>query len=265
MLCSMAFVAPDGSVVVRALGTGSVFDVALVTWRGRTVVAKRLAPRMLREPMAHDALRREREFLELHRHRALPEVMSSGDDEAGPYVLQTQTMGTPLATLMERGALPRTLVVSVARAAFGALAEIHALATRPALGDLSPDDLFVGKVRGAVGFVDFGQSSWNAQPALPEERGTLPYTPPEVARGDGVWSASSDIYALAAMCAEAALGRALCTATGPGRLAEIAERGIEPAVLSALPAPLAALAAALSYRRADRPELEEVCSELAGG
>ena len=231
----MAFVAPAGVVLGRFLGVGTIFEVALVEVDGTSCVCKRLTPRMRTEPRAHAAMEREVGFLERVQHPAVPRLLGRGDDAHGPYVLQTKAPGQSIASLAERGPLPADMLLSVATAAFAALAEIHARPDELALGDLSPEDLFVGKKRGAVCFVDFGQASWRGRAGAPDERGTLPFVPPEVARGEARWTQRSDVYALAALMLFAATGSDFCTSTGAARLAEIGERGIDPAVANVLP------------------------------
>lgn len=246
----MEFVAPEGARLVRILGAGSIFHVALVEHGSDTCVCKRLTPRMRDEERAHAALEREARFLDLARHPAVPTLIRRDVDTRGPFLLQSFVRGTPLARLVERGAVPGALVTSIARAALAALAEIHARPHRLVLGDLAPDDLFVGGRRGEIVFVDFGQASWAGHPPVTEERGTLPFSPPEVARGDEPWSQASDVYATAAMMAFAALGREPCRTEGPARLTEVADRGLD---LTGLDGPLrAALEPMLSFDRRQR-------------
>lgn len=241
---SMAFVAPPGVILRRFLGVGTIFEVATVEHAQTVCVCKRLTPRMRAEPRAHAAMDREVGFLQRARHVAVPRLLGRGDDQHGPYVLQTKAPGQSLASLAERGPLPDDMLLRVASAAFGALAEIHALPDELVLGDLSPDDLFLGRKRGSVCFVDFGQASWRGRPGAPDERGTLPFVPPEVARGEARWTQTSDVYALAALMLFAAIGGDFCTSSGAARLAEIGEHGVDPAAAEVLPE---ALRAALRF------------------
>ncbi len=227
----MRFPAPSGLEVERVIAAGSVFLVASGRRADERVICKRLLPRMRHEPLAQAAAEREIRALSLARHRALPRLLHHGADEHGPFIVQSLAEGTALAELVEGGPLPGPLLAAVLRASFSALHEIHRLADdggplELALGDLSPDDLVIGKRRDQLWFVDLGQASWRDQAAGEHERGTPPYVPPEVARGEVRWDQTADVFALAALMAHAATGREPSVATGPARLAEIGDRGL---------------------------------------
>ncbi len=223
----MSFAAPSGTEMLRILGMGTIFVVALVEVSNTTCVCKRLTPRMRGEPRARRAAKREAHFLSMARHDALPQLIAHGDDEHGPFILESEAEGISLASLVARGPLPSAVIMAIAQSAYAAMAEIHEQPQEFALGDLSPEDLFIGHRRGAIGFVDFGQSSWRGRPAEPEERGTLPYAPPEVTRGDALWTQASDVYALAALMVFAAIGEVPCRTEGAARIAEIADQGLD--------------------------------------
>jgi eukaryotic-like serine/threonine-protein kinase len=220
---------------VEELGAGTVFRVALVSRAGDRVICKRLRPRIVE---AHEAFEREQGALRLAAGLAeIPALVDAGCDEAGPWLLETAIEGTTLAALAERGPLPAALLASIAHASFAALARLHDRGL--CHGDLAPDHVLVGKARGAIALIDFGMASWPAHPPSPAARGTLPYAPPEVARGEAVWSAACDVYALAATLAHAALGRPLVDAQGAALLAAVCERrldldGLDPHLLGAL-------------------------------
>ncbi len=253
--------------LVRAIGAGSIFEVALVEHRGRPCICKRLKLRMLDEPAGQQAIQRETELLGAIRHPSVPQLIAAGSDERGPYVLQTQAEGLPLRALVEgyaeRGEpVPRNLMTILLRSAFEALAELHGYVTGERRltfvhGDIGPDHLLVGK--GRVTFIDFGQARWDGMAAQPgsRERGTLPYLSPEVARGEQEPDQASDVFALAATLAFAALGRDPCQAEGPAaRLVEIAERGLDLEALGRCPSLTAqargALLRALAYDHRQR-------------
>ena len=61
----MAFQPPAGTELVEALGTGTVFSVALVREGAATLMCKRLASRFLREPAGRAAILREAKVLAL--------------------------------------------------------------------------------------------------------------------------------------------------------------------------------------------------------
>jgi eukaryotic-like serine/threonine-protein kinase len=237
--------APAGTTLVRALGAGTVFELALVEREGQRLLCKRLKERLVGERAAENALERERTVLERAKHPSLPRLHDTGRDDRGPWLLESAVDGVPLRVLVEsriaQGAsLPSAMVRRVGRRAFAVLAELHALADDGGPfdlvhGDLSPDHLLVGKAQrgaggGDVGFVDFGLARWRgmAPELCGDERGTLPFVAPEIARGERAPDQAGDVYALAAVLAFAVLGRDPVKApTSAGRLVEVAEQGVE--------------------------------------
>jgi serine/threonine-protein kinase len=260
----MAFAPPSGTVLLEALGAGTVFQVALVRDGDEVLVCKRPTSRAVREPAARAALVREAKALSLARHPALPTVRRVGSDEHGPYLLETRVLGLSLRALVaawrERGALPALLLGHVAAEATRALAEIHALAGEQgplqlSHGDLGPDHVLL-EPHGAVRFVDLGAARWAGMRAdeASGDRGTLPYAAPEVTRGEQAPDAAGDVYALAATLLFVATGEPPCAArTEPAMVAEIGEHGIAPARVETATAFSAeqrgALAAALRFER----------------
>jgi eukaryotic-like serine/threonine-protein kinase len=232
------FFAPKGTELVRPLGGGSVFEVALVRTSEATLVCKRLAAPALAAREGRAAMVREARLLSMIEHPALPRLVRVGNDARGPFFLETFAEGTSVRGLVEgwreRGRnVPETLVRHVALLAFEALAEIAELsdASGPldvVHGDISPDHVLVGPL-GEIRFVDLGAARFRGlEPELEtDDRGTLPYAAPEVARGDAKPGQTHDVYALAATLVLLATGEPLCEATTePARLAEVATRGV---------------------------------------
>jgi serine/threonine protein kinase len=246
----MAYPAPPETELVARIGSGSVFDVALVRDGAedeeRVLVCKRLTPRMLREPLARAALVREAKALSLAKHPALPALVRVGSDAHGPFVLEERAEGASLRkvvqTWRDRGRpVPPRLVAHIARASIEALAELHELADDAgpiALvhGDLGPDHVLLGPV-GEIRVIDFGASRFRGHgtDAAWEDRGTLPFVAPEVARGEAPPSAAGDVYALAAtLLFLVASGEPICRARGEAAmLVEIGERGVRVDLLGA--------------------------------
>jgi eukaryotic-like serine/threonine-protein kinase len=264
----MSFVPPPGTTLVCALGAGSVFEVAVVRRDGREHICKRLRPRMLQELPARRALEREARLLERVRHPTLPELFESSADAWGPYLLESCLRGATLRELVEgwqeRGAaMPVALVSHVVRAAFDALAQLHACADHDGPlelvhGDLGPDHVVLGEA-GQIYFVDFGQARWRGmdRALCGADRGTLPFVAPELARGEVEPDQSSDVFALGATMAFAALGRPPCGADTPAALlVEVSEHGLDLAALASSErldlAARAALGAALRFDRSAR-------------
>ena len=235
---AMHFHAPEGTDLVAPLATGAVFMVALVRDRGEVVVCKRLLPRVRAEPAARAAMAREGLALSRARHPSLPDLRRVGADAQGPFILETRARGASVRALVDgwnaRGkGVPPRLVAHVAAAAAEALAELHELADdRGPLalshGDLGPDHVILGPL-GDVRFVDLGAARLaGMDPALrTDDRGTLPFAAPEVARGEASPDQAADVYALAATLLYLATGGPLCAARGDAAmLLEIGERGL---------------------------------------
>lgn len=223
---------------------------------------------MRQEGVALRALKREQEVLRLVVADSVPTLLAAGEDEHGPFLVESAHEGLPLRALVEalvarRGRVPPAMLLSLARAAFDALAELHEAedAQGPlevTHGDLGPDHVIVGPARpgerGRLGFVDFGQARARGLPGEAGERGTLPFVSPEVARAERDVDQEADVFALAATIAFAALGRDPCRSeTASARLVEIAERGLDLDALPELGAPLdAVLREALAFDRDER-------------
>lgn len=255
----MAYPAPQGTELVALIGAGSVFEVALVREVGRgegargdldrTVVCKRLRPRVREEPAGRAAIAREAQLLSLARHPSLPSLLRVGSDAAGPFVLETFAEGASLHAVAAAwasarpGGVPARLFVHLAHAATTALAEIHELhdAGGPLSivhGDLAPDHVRMGP-HGEIRFVDFGASRYRGMDARLDagDRGTLPYVAPEVARGEGAPDQAGDVYALAATLLFLATGEPLAPALDEGALLlTIGEHGLPPSSFARLDA-----------------------------
>lgn len=269
----MAYAAPEGTDLVRRLGAGTTFDVALVRERqrdeGRLLVCKRLTPRMAREPAGRAAIVREAKALALAKHPAIPALARVGTDPYGPFVLETPLEGVPMRGLVEawraRGKpVPPRLVAHIARAAIEVLAEIHELTVEGGPielvhGDIGPDHVLLGPL-GDVRFIDFGAARFRGMESglATDDRGTLPYVAPEVARGEAPPSAQADVYALAATLLFVASGGPICRARDEAAmLVEVGERGVRVDLLDGAeglaPEERSALRAALSIDPASRP------------
>jgi eukaryotic-like serine/threonine-protein kinase len=247
----MRFLAPAGTELVEPLPGGSVFQVARVREGGAVVVCKRLLPRVRSEPAGRAAIVREATALSRARHPALPDLLRVGSDAQGPFVLEAHAAGTSVRDLVAGwrnrhagghaggrpgGGVPPRLVAHLALAAAEALAEVHELVGEGgplglSHGDLGPDHLLLGPL-GEARFIDFGAARFaGMDPALETgDKGTLPFTPPEVARGEATPGPAADVYALAATLLFLAIGGApLVAARDEGAmLLEVGERGLAP-------------------------------------
>lgn len=276
------YIAPKGTQLLEHLGTGSVFDVALVRDEGHTLICKRLSTRVMREPAGRAAIIREAQVLSLASHPALPALIRVGADGHGPFILETRREGSSLRDVLAgwqaRGRRPpRALVAYVVRAAIETLAELQELEAVDGSGpielvhgDLAPDHLLLGSI-GDIGLVDLGAARFRAMdPELETgDRGTLPFVAPEVARGESPPTRRADVYALAATLAHFATGAPLTRARDEAAmLAEIGGGGVQLDARFAedtlAPAERAALRRALSPDPADRPASARALLESMG-
>jgi serine/threonine protein kinase len=271
-----AFVAPAGATVEAIIGRGSVFEVAVVVYGGRRLVAKRPRPELRGDAAAARAVEREAAVLSLLDDRRVPAVVASGADQTGPFVLETLVEGPSFRSLSESGAsLPWSARASLALRAVVLFRELHALSDAGgplgfSHGDPSPDHLVLASVDDLevveVGLLDFGSASARGVPPVEAgARGTLPYVAPELCRGEVTPSAATDRYALAVVLGQFLSGARLCKATeAAAMLLEIGDRGHDVAALASLPAPVQnALARLLAFQSTDRPgDLDELARAL---
>jgi serine/threonine protein kinase len=243
------------------VGTGTLFEVRHFREQGRDLVVKRLLPRFRREPEARAALAREAHVLSAVRHRAVPEIVRVGTDDHGPFLVETFVAGTSIRRIVDswsdRGGVPGRLAAHVTRRAFEVLAQLCA-ASGPSgplgfvHGDIGPEHVVVTP-EVDVRLVDFGASRISDLPVslLGDPRGTLPFTAPEIARGEAPLSAAGDVYSMAATALFLASGEPLCAATeAAAMLLEVGTRGVRTELLlraaAFRPAEKEALAAALA-------------------
>jgi serine/threonine protein kinase len=251
---------PAGYTILRPLGIGTVFAVAVVRdGRGRELICKRAA----RPDIAATALALEREaaVLEKLQGRDTPRLVEAGRDGRGGFLVESVAPGAPLRDFVDRSTpLSPAEVLTLARAAANALARLHHAADdqgalRFVHGDLSPDNVFY-EAPSAVTFVDFSSAVFRdaPSPALPDDRGTAPYAAPEVLRQEAHPTAASDTYALAATLLAVALGAPIVQAQNDaGRLYEAASQGVMRHLLDERadldPAFRSAIAEALQYEQ----------------
>ncbi|HEX8790671.1 MAG TPA: phosphotransferase [Polyangiaceae bacterium] len=226
---------------------------------GAACVCKRLTARTESEAWMRARLVAEGQLLARLQGRGAPRLVASGEDAYGPWLVLERVDGEPLAARMgfaERAADPAWAALA-ARAAFGALAQVHAEGV--VHGDLSPDNVMLSADAREATLLDFGLSVWPGAPPMPEGpfRGTLLYAAPEVARGDSP-DARSDAFALAASLLHVASGEPPRTApTQAAMLLSAGEQSVEPwarRAAATLPAALAAgLVACCAFERDARP------------
>jgi serine/threonine protein kinase len=252
---------PSGFQLIEPLGVGTVFAVALVTdAQGRELICKRAA-----DPRFSTALERERDLLAILCGACVPELVASGHDARGGFLVETRAGGAPVRELMTAGqAIPSAATcLELARASTHALATLHTLRDGKGPfnfvhGDISPDNLFF-EPPASVTFIDFSSASWREAPEPPhlDDRGTAPYAAPELLRQETRATAECDTYALAATLLAVIVGVPIVRATTEAaRLYEAGSEGIQWARIERradLPPDFrSAISEALQYERALR-------------
>lgn len=240
----MSFIAPKGTEFVRLLGGGSVFEVGLVRIGNEELVCKRLVPLALDAREGRAAMVREARLCAMIDHPALPRLVRVGNDWRGPFFLQTFIKGESIRAVVEgfqeKGRpAPPTLVRHIAVLALTALAELAELSDESGPlgvvhGDIGPDHVILSPI-GEVRFLDLGAARFRGlEPELDtDDRGTLPWAAPEVARGEAKPGQTSDVYSLAATLLFLAVGEPLCEAKAEAALlAEVATRGVRRELVS---------------------------------
>jgi len=230
----------------------------------RELICKRTAPQA-RGAYGDAALDRERSILLAVRSPHVVELVSYGSDARGGFLLEARAKGSSVRHAMGETGTPLDAAtwLALARSSAEALFALHSMcdaqgALRFVHGDLSPDNVFFDPPA-ITTFIDFSSATFREGPSLvfADDRGTLPYVAPEIARGEARPSQATDVYALAATLLAAAIGSAITDATtAAARLGEVGTRGVRIERLARrrdLPEKArAALARALSFDPASR-------------
>ena len=196
------------SIVYRALRDGQVFGVK---------IAGGLHGEL--SPEARRRFRREGAVLARLHSPHLVEVFAVGDHGGTPYIVMELLEGRKMSQLLDSGAIPEPLVVSIGKHIAEGLITVHARGLihrdiKPANIILEPDD--------RAKLIDFGfvirtgEREARADGAIV---GTLRYCAPEQAGGSSYpVDARSDLYALGVVLFEAATGTVPFTATDAAEL-----------------------------------------------
>ncbi|MCW5801537.1 MAG: serine/threonine protein kinase, partial [Deltaproteobacteria bacterium] len=194
--------------VVRVLGTGGWSTVYEVVGPGgaETFACKRLRAELPEAALAR--FRREAESLRRIDHPGVLRLLDAGSDGGAPYLVTPRVDGASLRELLVRagGALGIEAALLVAAGAAEALAAIHAagLVHR----DIKPENLMLA-ASGRVVVIDLGLALGPEHSRHTEENaltGSVPYMAPEQIE-DRTPTPASDVWALAVVLYEAALGR----------------------------------------------------------
>jgi eukaryotic-like serine/threonine-protein kinase len=193
--------------LLAPIGTGGMGEVWLARQYplDRPVALKLLKERALAEPMAMKNFRREALAASRLVHPNTIRVYDFGASDDGVLFLAMELLdGLDLEqVVMQGGTFSVARAIHVARQACGSLAEAHQAGIVHC--DVKPANLFLTRAAGQHDFVkvlDFGLAHITVGPGsstvLDGIRGTPPFMPPEVIRGERV-TPESDVYALGAV------------------------------------------------------------------
>jgi len=177
----------------------------------------------LKIPLFHDGAAglwkvrflREARAVATLRHPNICPVFDAGEEQGLLFLTMAYIEGTPLSALIERRPWKQEEAVELVRTIARAMLVAHSTGTLHR--DLKPANILIDSNKQAV-IMDFGlahRANWSDEPSslLPDRDvgvtqfgsilGTLPYMPPEQARGDhealGPWS---DVYSLSVVLYE---------------------------------------------------------------
>ena len=205
-----------------------------------TLFEKRLSSRERTEPEAVTRLRDEARLLAVLGGRVTPRLVSTGEDERGPW-LRTEKLPFPTlahrldaATAAGSDSLDVAWLERALESALVALAALHdASDTQGPLSivhaDLSPANLALDDAGTRAVLLDLDLASWRGAPSPRDGafRGTVAYCAPETARGETP-TVVSDLFALAATFLQAMTGAP--PRTGPSFAALLAAAAERPLV-----------------------------------
>lgn len=207
----------------RRIGQGGMAEVWKATYRGdagftKSVAVKRIRPDLMDNPEIAAVFEDEARVGGRLHHPTIVEVYDHGRIDGTPYLSMELVDGIGLDTVLyrcrQRGTpLPHLAVVEIGLQICEGLAHVHDAVDehgRP-LGivhrDLTPSNILIDR-SGRVRLIDFGvaQAATNRAPTRPDiVRGTPCYLSPEACYGRPA-SPRSDLFALAAILAEATVG-----------------------------------------------------------
>ena len=202
--------APDGFEWVRDLAPSQATRSLIVRRGGIDFRCKRPSSRAAEDATARARAAREACILHLLGGRGAPELIASGDDSVGPYLVMAEVGLPALDTRSSRPWQGPAQLLSVARSCLHALARVHSASdSRGPLSvvhaDLSPSNVLADEHAACI--VDFGLSGFRDAPVGRNATfaGTLRYAAPELARGETI-DVRADLFAMAATLLHVASG-----------------------------------------------------------
>ncbi len=202
--------------IVRTIGSGGMGEVyeARDTRLDRRVALKTLRPELLADVQSRRRFEREARALSALNHPNICTVFDVGRHGDIDFIVMEYIEGHTLDALLDRQALPESVVVGYAGQIAEALAEAHEHGVLHR--DMKPQNVMITP-RGHVKVLDFGLSTALAREHAPEAAtltalsdaavvlGTAPYMSPEQVRGEPV-DARTDAFSLGCLLYEAVSG-----------------------------------------------------------
>jgi serine/threonine-protein kinase len=259
----------DRYLLERCVGAGGMSQIWLARDEvlGRPVAVKTLQGARLHDPALIETVHREARAAANISHPHVTQVYDFGEADlpdggrAVPYLVMELLEGEDLGRRLASGALAWPEAVRVATEVAGALSAAHAMGI--VHGDIKPANVMLTS-RGAK-VVDFGISSWDADPDDAGVRGGTPaFLAPELFGGDPPTPAS-DMYAFGVLLYSALTGVTPVAASSWEEAARSHAAGVAAAPLQVdgLPVVVADLCArCLAASPGQRPTSEEAASAL---
>jgi serine/threonine protein kinase len=199
----------------RKLGRGGMADIyeATDTFLRRRVALKVLRPKIAACPKQRQRFEREARALAALNHPNILTIHDFCEDRGLLYVVAELLQGETLRQRLEKGALPRSEVLSYAHQIAEGLAEAHeqSIVHR----DLKPENIFITN-NGRLKILDFGLSKQHSPLQVASDRthdtnpgmliGTVAYMAPEQLRGETT-DHRTDIFAFGTILLEMLTGK----------------------------------------------------------
>jgi eukaryotic-like serine/threonine-protein kinase len=187
--------------LIEAVHTTPHIRLERARWRGKDVMVKRLKSASLRNPAILERFEREGDVLERLDHPNIPKLVYRHRG----VLMREYVQGRTLYHHLQYGAMPREVVIHVARSLLAALSHAH---SRDVLHlDIKPGNILL-EIGGRVQLIDFGcakdltlESITHADARL----GTPHYMAPEQFNGIRE-DARSDLYSVGAVMYECLTG-----------------------------------------------------------
>lgn len=210
--------------LVAHLGGGAVSDVSLAKTDGESEVAKLVVVKRLHlgadaEPELTAHFAEEARLAARLKHPNIAEVLETGEDDEGPFLVLEYLEGQTLARIRSRAqrrasGVPRAIALQIVMAVATGLSYAHAAeddAKKPLKlvhGDVSPENIVV-TYAGATKLIDFSVATAgaSAKARAGAPKGNVAYMPPELASSAVKPDERADVFALGLVLWELLAGK----------------------------------------------------------